>query len=112
MMSWNKNKAAQDIVLPATFLWWDVNDDAFEEALEMAESIEMEKGPNQRRAGKEKGQKWANKGKTTGLVTIDMSDHKQMESVKEKMQERGERAMDNKMGFQMDVQNEWAMTDI
>eukprot|EP00957_Ditylum_brightwellii_P179275 13657596-Ditylum_brightwellii.AAC.1 len=28
-MSWNKNEAAQDTVLPATSLQWDNNDDAF-----------------------------------------------------------------------------------
>eukprot|EP00957_Ditylum_brightwellii_P040763 3085709-Ditylum_brightwellii.AAC.1 len=89
-MSWNKNKAAQDTILPSTSLQWDNDDDAFEEALEMAEATEMEEGPGWKRAGKEKGQKWAKKGKTTGLVTIDMSDHNKKQSVKEKMQERGE----------------------
>eukprot|EP00957_Ditylum_brightwellii_P077341 5877260-Ditylum_brightwellii.AAC.1 len=65
-------------------------------------------------AGKEqarKKRKWAKKGKTTGLVTINMLDHNKKQSIKEKMQKRGERAMDDEMGFQMDVQIEWAMAD-
>eukprot|EP00957_Ditylum_brightwellii_P087327 6646888-Ditylum_brightwellii.AAC.1 len=58
-MSPNKTKAAQDTILPAISPWWDDNDDKFEEALEMAEATETEEGPSWKRAGKEKGQKWA-----------------------------------------------------
>eukprot|EP00957_Ditylum_brightwellii_P151723 11554098-Ditylum_brightwellii.AAC.1 len=99
-MSQNKNEAAQDTILPVTSLQWDKDNNAFKEALEMAEATETEEGPGWKRAGKEKGQKWAKKGKMTGLVTIDMLDHNKKQRVKEKIQETGERAMDNKTVFQ------------
>eukprot|EP00957_Ditylum_brightwellii_P158382 12054952-Ditylum_brightwellii.AAC.1 len=59
MMSMNRKKAAYDTVLPATSLPWDDSSDSFEKALEMAKAIKMEEGPGWKRAGKEKGQKWA-----------------------------------------------------
>eukprot|EP00957_Ditylum_brightwellii_P031743 2407236-Ditylum_brightwellii.AAC.1 len=53
----------------------------------------MEEGPGWKRAGEGKGQKRAKQEKITGLVTIDMSDHNIKQSVKKKMQERGEREL-------------------